>query len=275
MKGHIRPRGKGSWELKFDAGRDPTTGERKTQYVSFRGTKREAQTKLAELIAAVGKAEYVEPNKITVADHVRARIAQWEAAGEITSKTAERYGELLANQIAPHLGVHLIQKLKPIDVEAWHTTLRTRGRKDGAGGVSSRTIINAHRVLSKALKEAARYDLVVKNVAAAEGAPRAESEEVVILTAEQFGQVMAKLPGRPMYAPAVTSLCTGLRRSELLALRWCASTWTPRSSPCARPSRRRRSTVSGSRRQRRNPAAASSASPTSSTRPSGRTGGAS
>ena len=64
MKGHIRQRGKRSFELKFDAGRDPATGKRKIQYISFKGTKREAQVKLAELIASVGKGAYVEPHKV-------------------------------------------------------------------------------------------------------------------------------------------------------------------------------------------------------------------
>jgi hypothetical protein len=54
--GHTRPRGPGSWELKFDADRNPTTGGRKTKYVTFKGTKREAQVELARLIAAVGDA---------------------------------------------------------------------------------------------------------------------------------------------------------------------------------------------------------------------------
>ena len=59
--GHIRARGKGSWELKFDADRDPATGKRKIQYRTYRGTKKEAQVELARLIAAVGNAAYVEP----------------------------------------------------------------------------------------------------------------------------------------------------------------------------------------------------------------------
>jgi hypothetical protein len=48
MKGHIRARGKGSWELKYDVVSD--TGERKTRYATVRGGKREAQNKLAELV---------------------------------------------------------------------------------------------------------------------------------------------------------------------------------------------------------------------------------
>jgi hypothetical protein len=66
MKGHIQQRGKNSWRLKFDAGRDEKTGKRKTQFHTFRGTKRQAQVKLAELIASVSQAKYVEPTKETI-----------------------------------------------------------------------------------------------------------------------------------------------------------------------------------------------------------------
>ena len=86
MKGHIRQRGKRSFELKFDAGRDPATGNRKIKYVSFKGTKREAQVKLAELITSVGKGAYVEPHKVAIADFVRARVDRWEGAGAISAR---------------------------------------------------------------------------------------------------------------------------------------------------------------------------------------------
>jgi hypothetical protein len=134
--------------------------------VSFRGTKREAQVKLTALLAAVGNSTYVEPSKVTLAEHVRARVAQWEAAYDpaaksgISPKTAERYRELVENQIVPHIGATAVQKLKPLDVEAWKATLRTSGRKGGQGGVSTRTIKHAHRILSHALDDAVKNDLV-------------------------------------------------------------------------------------------------------------------
>src|ERR1700756_5303650 len=105
MKGHIQKRGENSWRLKFDAGRDEKTGRRKTQFHTFRGTKRQAQGKLAELIASVGQGSYVEPSKATLAEFVRGRVDVWEAAGDITARTAKRYRQLVENQIAPHLGV--------------------------------------------------------------------------------------------------------------------------------------------------------------------------
>src|SRR6516225_120833 len=107
MKGHIQQRGKNSWRLKFDAGRDEKTGKRKTQFHTFRGTKRQAQVKLAELIASVAQAKYVEPNKITVAEWVPRRVDAWETDGDISARTAQRYRQLVENQIAPHIGVKL------------------------------------------------------------------------------------------------------------------------------------------------------------------------
>jgi integrase len=137
--GHIRRRGKNSWELKFDIGRHPKTGRRQIRYRSFKGTKREAQAELTLLMAKALEGAYVDPSKVTVATHVRARINQWEGAGDISPKTAERYRELLAHQIEPFIGAILIQKLRAPDIEVWHSTLRKSRRKDGKGGVSSQT----------------------------------------------------------------------------------------------------------------------------------------
>jgi hypothetical protein len=123
MKGHIRERSPGHWAIVIDV-RDPQTGARKRRWHSFAGTKRQAQVKCAELIAAAGKGDYVEPSKATVADFVRARIDQWEAAGDISARTAQRYRQLAEHQIVPHIGTKVLRKLRPLDIEAWHTALR-------------------------------------------------------------------------------------------------------------------------------------------------------
>ena len=63
--GHIRPRAPGSWELKYDIGRHPLTGKRITKYKMFRGSKRDAQRKLRELLGAVDNGQHVDPGKLT------------------------------------------------------------------------------------------------------------------------------------------------------------------------------------------------------------------
>jgi integrase len=157
---------------------------------------------------------------MTVSDHVRARVDQWESAEEISAKTTERYRELVENQIVPHIGSKPVQKLRASDIESWHTALRVNGRKDGKGGISARTIGHAHRVLSKALREAVRFDLVAKNVAADERAPKVDDTEVEILTDDRVADLLTRLIGRAIYPRAILALFTGVRRGELLALRW-------------------------------------------------------
>jgi integrase len=143
MRGNITRRGRESWRIRFDVA--DGSGKRKQQTVTVRGTKRQAEAKLAELLASVSKGTFVEPSKLTVAELVRARLAQWIASGKISDKTAERYGELIEHQIAPFIGGKMVQRLKPADIEAWHSALRTGGRKNG-GALSARTIGHAHRV---------------------------------------------------------------------------------------------------------------------------------
>jgi integrase len=127
---------------------------------------------------------------------------------------------LLANQIVPFIGQIALQALKAADIERWHGTLRVSGRRDGKGGLSPLTIRHAHRLLSKALKEAQRHDLVVRNVASLQSAPRVKREEVRILDADQIRGVVRGLKNRGVYPKAVLALFTGLRRGEILALRW-------------------------------------------------------
>jgi integrase len=118
------------------------------------------------------------------------------------------------------------------DVEAWHTVLLQRGRKDG-GALGARTIGRAHRVLSKALDDAIRHGLLVSNPARLEKPPRLDGSEIVILEEERIGELIAQLRGLGIAARAITAYGTGLARapfvvggtrlgrlSELLALRW-------------------------------------------------------
>jgi integrase len=218
MRGNITRRGEKSWRLKFDAGCDEKTGERKTQYVTFRGTKRQAQIKLAELITAVDQSSYVGQNKITVAKFVRVRVNHWEAAGDISARTAARYRELVENQIAPHIGAKLLQKLRTLDIEEWHTTLRTSGRANGKGGLAPRTIGHAHRVLGKALRDATKHEVIIKNVVASQSAPKVDDEEMVIV--KDVPAFIGLVRGHRLFVPAMISLFTGMRLGEVLALRW-------------------------------------------------------
>src|SRR5262249_52124817 len=166
---------------------------------------------------------HVEPHKLTVAEHVRNRVALWRANGAITARTEQGYREAVTNRIAPFpIASRSLQKLSSADIEAWHVTLRTQGRRDGNGGIAPRTINQAHKLLKKCLDDAVRHKLVLRKVAAEQRPPKVNADPMIILTPEQVKELPAKLAGKPIRAPATVALFTGVRRGELLALRWSA-----------------------------------------------------
>jgi integrase len=105
-----------------------------------------------------------------------------------------------------------------LDIEEWHATLRTGGRADGKGGLAPRTIGHAHRVLGKALGDAVRNEVVVKNVISEQSAPKVADEEMTIV--KDVPAFVELLRPHRLFIPAMIALFTGMRIGEVLALRW-------------------------------------------------------
>src|SRR4051794_17500464 len=99
------PRGP-AWLLKYDAGKD-AEGKRKIAYCTVRGTKREAQAKLRELLHAVDRGAHVDKSVITVAECVGSHLAGIQCG----AKTRERNTELSRYITAQPIGGLLVQKL--------------------------------------------------------------------------------------------------------------------------------------------------------------------
>jgi integrase len=218
MTGHIRRRGKASWELKFDIGTDPATGKRLTRYHSFKGTKREAERRLTELLVQADKGILVPPSSESLGGYLVRWCRDW-ASINVTAKTAERYGELLHTHVIPRLDALPLQQLRPGRLGQLYATLLREGR-GGAGGLAPRTVGHVHRVLHKALAVAVDQELLSSNPADRVRPPRVEAEEIEILTEEQVATALNKLRGRALYPAIALALATGLRRGELLALAW-------------------------------------------------------
>lgn len=220
MKGHVRQRSPGSWELKFDAGVDPLTGRRVTKYRSVKcATKREAQAELRKALLELDKGTYIDASKTTLGDFLDRWLRDW-AAHNVSAKTRERYAGLIATSIKPHLGARNLQKLRPADLASLYTKLVTAGRKGGESGLAPRTVGHVHRILHRALGHAARWGERTDNPASLVEPPRVEQEEIAILGQDDIRTVLAKLRSKPLYMIALVGLSTGMRRGEILALRW-------------------------------------------------------
>jgi integrase len=181
-----------------------------------RGTKREAQAELIRLLAEVERGTSVDPSKVTVAEYLRGWL---DGNRGLSPKTLERYRQLAEQQVIPHLGSILLQKLRPQQVHEWHSTLLSRGGVTG-GPLSPRTVRDASKVLRGGLAQAARLEVVGRNVASAVPPPKIDAAEVQILASDQIGEVLDKLAGHELRPIVALALATGMRRGEICGLAW-------------------------------------------------------
>jgi integrase len=131
-------------------------------------------------------------------------------------KTLERYRQLVDQQIVPHLGGALLQKLRPSQVHDWHAILLKSGGKNGRS-LSARTAGHAHRVLHRAFERALRLEIVGRNPARAVPPPKPNAAEIQILSAGLIADVFIRLEGHlsmrsspSHYAPACAVVnCAG------------------------------------------------------------------
>jgi integrase len=221
-QGHIRQRGRQSWELKFDLGRDPLTGKRLSRYVNFKGTKREAQAELNRLLNHRNEGTYVDPTKMTVGEY----LEHWlnvDIERRLASKTAARHRGIVRHQIIPRLGALPMRKLTAVHIEACEAELQrkgcVKGRKQGQG-LSAQTVLHVHRTLSQALAHAVKTGVLFKNPAEQVRPPRPAGREIAILTKPEIATLLRAAEGTPLYLPVLVGVTTGMRRGEIFGLRW-------------------------------------------------------
>lgn len=217
MKGHIRERSPGHWAIVFDV-RDPATGKRKRKWHSFEGTKRQAQVESARLIAALKGGLYLEPSKTTVAQF----LDQWLAGArsKISPKTHERYTEIVRKHLVPRLGAVVLTKLRPAQIAKAYADALATGRRDGKGGLAPASVLYMHRVLKQALTQAVRWELLHKNPADAVDPPKLERASMSTYDIAQTVELLEQAAGSRLIVPVMLGVLCGLRRGEIVALRW-------------------------------------------------------
>jgi integrase len=211
MKGHIRERSPGRWAIVLDV-RDPQTGQRKRRWHSFAGTKRQAQVECARLIAELQRGAAIDPDKITVREFLDQFDRDW-AATHVSAHSRERYRHAL-DHVRRHLGDKPLQKVRPADLAAFYAALARTG-------LAPRTIKLVHVVLHRALGQAKIWGIVRDNPAELAKPALASIQEVVMLQPDQAAALLERLHGKqPLYLLVSLALATGMRRNEMLGLRW-------------------------------------------------------
>ncbi len=197
---------------------------RKNKYQTelFRGTEREANRRAATLEHKKTEGTLIEPSRLTVG----AYLDQWLAANPkgVSRRTLEGYSWLINKHLKPRFGDTPLAKLHPMDIQTYY---QDTSRCDGKGKLSRQTVLHLHRLLHVALLSAVKNGLLAFNPAGTDRIDvpstdnnEEESKEMMTLDEKELLALFKGFEGHRLYAPVVVDGTTGLRRGELLALRW-------------------------------------------------------
>jgi integrase len=216
--GNITRRGKHSWRIKLELPADPMTGKRAVGTHTVRGSRKKAEAERTRLLNGLQTGNYVDASKATVAEFLDRWDKDW-ATHNLSPKTLERDRELIRLCIVPHIGHMEVQRLRPIHLAGLYTTLLTAGRASG-GGLAPRTVKHVHTLVHRILGHAQQWGLVSVNVAGAVDPPKVANSEIECLNADQLKFVMQVSRDAVQYPMVAVAVGTGMRRGEMLALRW-------------------------------------------------------
>lgn len=200
-----------TWTFVIDVGR-AADGKRIQKWRRGFPTKKAAEAAMQQELHQRREGTYIEKSIETVGELLD-RWLHTVARHKVSASTLEDYGATIRKHVKPALGHVPVQALTTATVQKFYSD-----RIDA--GVGSRTVQLCHLRLSQALALAVREGIVSRNVCAAAEKPRQRHKPGVTWTAEEARRFLAKA-GTDTYWPLwLLALKTGLRRGELLGVRW-------------------------------------------------------
>ena len=231
-EGSIRRRKDGRWEGRYTAAHDPETG--KAVYKNVLGkTQAEVKEKLAKAIEKSKRVDIVRAEKYTLGQWMEIWFENY-ARIKVRPSFHATYRGYLDNHILPNIGNIPLNRLTTLDIQKFYKKLLECGRvvraesKGQPRGLSAKTVRNLHQILSSALDLAVQQRLIPSNPAAGCALPRAERQEIRTLTTDQLNAFFREAKASGVLELYYLDLATGLRRGELLGLRWEDIDWQHR-----------------------------------------------
>ena len=210
----VEKNGRIYWEYRYT---DPILHKQKS--VSAK-TEAEIRKKAMEIIAKITTGQYVTPQKQTLG----AYLEEWiKNRINIEESTRANYEKNLRLYILPELGHIRMQELRYTHCQEW-----VRRRSSGVNRrkpLSAKSIHNAAGVLTKALADAVRSELIATDPAANLELPRIEKADPNVMDTRRKEMFLEAIKGNPYERIYIFALETGMRQSEILGLRWSRIKW--------------------------------------------------
>lgn len=210
MRGSIYKRGD-SYRLAVSLGKDPETGKYKQHFETVRGNRKQAEQRLNQLIHEIDKGSFVEPGKITTSEYLKQWLHDY-CQPNLAMRSTEEYEYIVNKYLIPVLGRIPLKDLKPSHIQRLCTERLEKG--------TTRTALYCYATLHKALNCAVKLGIASRNAADGVERPKPKPREMQTLSENDVARFLKALKDNEYFSLFYCSLFTGLRRSELLALKW-------------------------------------------------------
>ena len=223
-EGNIRKRKDGRWEGRYTAGRNPATG--KAIYKNVLGkTQAEVKEKLKKAIEETKGLNIAKAESYTVGQWMDVWY-EYYAQIKVRPSSHKTYESYIKNHIKPSIGNIPLTKLTTLDLQRLYQKLLTEGRVDRLEaqnqpkGLSPKTVRNINQVISSAMQLAIQQHLISHDPTDGCALPKTEHREMQALSADQLAAFLLEAKHSGVFEMYYIELATGLRRGELLGLKW-------------------------------------------------------
>lgn len=211
-RGHIRQRGKNSYEVKIFIGTDKSTNKKIYNYFTVKGTEKDAQKFLTQKLSELDNGIYISKKDMLFKDYLDYWFEQC-CKGKLSQNTCDNYEKKIRTHIKPCLGNYKLQQLVPLHLQHFYAEKQKY--------LSSTTVLQLHLIIHSALNQAMKWQLINRNIADNVEKPKKASYTPVILTKEQLKTFINSIKNSELYIPIMIAISTGMRRGEILGLKWC------------------------------------------------------
>ena len=221
-EGTVRLRKDGRWEGRVVVGYDEA-GNPKTKNVLAK-TKKECVAKLEKLKGECGS---VRSTQVRPDMFFRDWLNEWyqnDAKPRLRPTTQLQYEGFFQHHLIPGVGEIPLNQLTQAELQQFFRRMKESGRKANVErrgpGMADRSVRSCHAVCQMALDKAVEEKLIHSNPAVGCKLPPMKGKEMKILTQEEIQRFLIQTKAEGMYELFLLELTTGMRRGELLALRW-------------------------------------------------------